>query len=109
MWTGLNSLVAGDVSLAGRTYLWMFPIYGLAFLLEPIHDRIRLWPPLARGSLWMVLFTGIEYLSGWLIRSITGSCPWDYSYARWNIDGLIRLDYLPLWFLAGFLYELVHR
>ena len=32
-------------------------------------------------------------------------CPWDYSRARSNIQGVIRLDYAPVWFLTGLLYE----
>ena len=34
-------------------------------------------------------------------------CPWDYSKARWNIKGVIRLAYAPVWFLTGLLYERV--
>lgn len=32
-------------------------------------------------------------------------CPWDYSHAKTNIDGVIRLDYAPLWMAAGLLFE----
>ena len=34
-----------------------------------------------------------------------GMCPWDYSHAKTNIDGVIRLDYAPLWMAAGLLFE----
>ena len=32
-------------------------------------------------------------------------CPWDYSQCRANIHGLIRLDFAPLWFAVGLLFE----
>lgn len=35
----------------------------------------------------------------------TGHLPWDYSHARLNVKGVIRLDYAPVWFLTGLLYE----
>ncbi|HEX3032267.1 MAG TPA: hypothetical protein VHS59_08500 [Bacillota bacterium] len=107
-WTGLASLISGDVRLSSNTYLWMFPIYGLAVFFEPVHDRVRAWHPLERGILWSLLFFGVEYFTGWLIRSITGVCPWDYSAAPWQVDGLIRLDFAPLWLVVGLMFEKVH-
>ncbi len=107
-WTGLGSLLAGDPRLTAKTYLWMFPIYGLAVFLEPVHDRIRPWPALARGSVWMLIFFAVEYLTGWLLRALVGASPWDYSAAGFNVHGLIRLDYAPVWFALGLIYEKVH-
>jgi uncharacterized membrane protein len=108
MWTGLSSLLHGDPALTGYTYLWMFPIYGSVVLLEPIHDRIRTWRWFTRGLVWMMIFWGIEYLSGGLIQLLTGSVPWDYGTRFPAIDRLIRLDFAPVWFGAGFLFEYVH-
>lgn len=107
-WTGLGSLIKGDVTLAGRTYIWMFPIYGMAIFLEPIHYLVRSWPFLARGFLYMLLIFAAEYLSGLLLRRTIGLCPWDYSHSPYSVDGLIRLDYAPAWFIAGLLFEQLH-
>src|SRR5262245_41968976 len=86
--------------LAGHTYLWMFPIYALlAVAFEPAHDAVRGWPWPLRGLLWMVGLFVVEYGAGWLLRRLTGRCPWDYTYARTSVHGLIRLDYAPAWFL----------
>lgn len=110
VWTGTGRfLERRDWDLQGRTYLWMFPIYGsAAFLLEPAHNLIRglAWP--VRGALWVLLIFGVEYLTGYLLRRATGRCPWDYSRARWSVHGLIRLDYAPAWLAVGFLFELLH-
>jgi uncharacterized membrane protein len=107
-WTGLGSLLSGDPRLTAKTYLWMFPIYGLAVFFEPVHDRIRPWPAPIRGLVWMLAFFAVEYLTGWLVRALVGASPWDYSGAVFNIHGLIRLDYAPVWFFLGLLYEKLH-
>jgi len=113
IWTSIRDRVRGrvdDWKLKGTTYLWMFPIYGsIALLYEPAHDAIRLWAWPLRGLGYMLGFFAIEYLTGWLLKRLTGSCPWDYS--RWSptsINGFIRLDYAPIWFLVGLGLESIH-
>lgn len=106
IWTGLGALVVGNWELPGFTYLWMFPIYGLAVFFEKIHDRIRALPLMARGVIWTITIFGVEYLSGWLLSELLGRCPWDYTGTTpYHIEGFIRLDYAPVWFLAGLLFE----
>ena len=99
-----------DWRLEGTTYLWMFPLYGLiAPLYEPVHDRLRSrsWP--VRGLVYTVGFFLVEFLGGAAIKRLIGVCPWDYSrHTRWHVRGLIRLDYAPIWFLAGLGLEPVH-
>ena len=87
LWTSIRDRVRGrvhDWRLQGTTYLWMFPIYGgaFAFLYEPAHDAIRSLEWLPRGLIYMLGFFAVEYLSGWLLKRFTGSCPWDYS--KWS-------------------------
>ena len=38
-----------------------------------------------------------------------GVCPWDYTGRHSNIDGLIRLDFAPLWFMTGLLFEQITK
>lgn len=106
-WTGLGALFRGDVSLTGKTYIWMFLIYGLAVLLEPVHNRIRDRSALVRGGIYVVLIFAIEYSTGWLLRTGLGVCPWHYD-SPFAVDNLIRIDYTPAWFIAGLLFEKVH-
>ena len=95
--------------LAGRTYLWMFPIYGLAALLfEPVHDALRARPWVARGLVYTAGIFAVEYVAGWALARLVGRCPWDYRYARWSVHGYIRLDYAPVWFAFGLFLERVH-
>ena len=99
---------AERLRLAGRSYLWMMPIYGVGLLaLEPVRDRVRAWHWGARGVLWMTAIFAVEYLAGVVIKTLTGRCPWDYSSLRWSVHGYIRLDYAPLWMLVGLFIERV--
>lgn len=102
--TALHSFRRRQFSLKGITSIWMFPIYGLAAFLAPLFRLLKGKPLLLRGFTYAACIFLVEYLSGSLLKR-KGICPWDYSKARWNIDGLIRLDYLPGWFLAGLLFE----
>ncbi len=106
-WTGFGALIRGDVKLTGQTYIWMFLIYGLAILLEPIHNHIRNWPTIMRGGIYTVLIFTIEYITGWLLKLVLGICPWHYD-TIYAVNGFIRLDYAPAWFVAGLLFEIVH-
>ncbi len=99
-----------DWSLQGRSYIWMFPIYGsAAFLFEPVHNSLRAlaWP--LRGLIYTAGLFAVEFASGWLLRRLTGRCPWDYSArARFHFHGLIRWDYAPFWFLFTLGLEQLH-
>ncbi|MCY1013495.1 hypothetical protein OV079_49805 [Nannocystis pusilla] len=127
LWTALSALITGvrgdlgdDVGLLklsreqrlrllGHTYLWMFPLYGAGGLLfERVHEAIRGWPWLGRGALWIVLIFIVEYVAGAALCRLTGRCPWDYSYSRYHLHGLIRFDYAPVWFAFGLALERVH-
>lgn len=110
LWTGMGAFLLGDWRLPGFTFLWMFPIYGLAVLMEPLHDQISSRPWYVRGLIWMAVIFGLEYFSGWALAAVLGRCPWDYSSVTpYHIRGLIRLDYAPAWFAVGLLFERLHH
>jgi uncharacterized membrane protein len=104
LFTSFGSLLHGDVRLVGQTSIWMFPIYGMAMLIGPIYHKINHWPILLRGIFYATAIMTVEFLSGSLLRLIS-ACPWDYSGTPHNILGLVRLDYFPVWFLAGLIFE----
>lgn len=107
IWTGLWSFAGGDFDMVGHTSLWMFFIYSAAgVLFEKIHERIRDKRWYERGLIWMYLIFVCEFLSGFLL-SIFGVHPWIYD-GTFNVLGLIRLDYAPVWFFVGLLFEMVH-
>lgn len=99
-----------DWRLVGHSYLWMFPIYGLlAPLGEPVHDALRSHFWLLRGLIYVLGIWAVEFATGWLLRKLIGRCPWDYSNFRWNVQGLITLEYAPVWFVLGLGFERLHH
>jgi uncharacterized membrane protein len=112
VWTAVTEKAWGkqrDWRLVGRTYLWMFPIYGLlAPLGEPLHNFLRPHSWLLRGLVYLIGIWLVEFLTGWLLRKLTGKCPWDYSHLPGSIQGLIALEYAPVWFIFGLGFERAH-
>ncbi|EET58551.1 hypothetical protein BRYFOR_09475 [Marvinbryantia formatexigens DSM 14469] len=104
LWTSLDSLRRGEFKLMGQSSIWMFPIYGMAAIIRPVSVLLRPLGVLKRGLLYMGGIFSMEYLTGSFLQK-RGICPWDYSDAKLNYHGLIRLDYAPLWFLTGLFYE----
>lgn len=121
MFTSIESILRHDWRLMGRTSLLMFPIYGMGALLGPIGNHVDQWlnvssgyqirtsdQAVRHGMIYMVLIFVAEYFSGAWLRA-RGICPWDYSGRHTNINGLIRLDFAPLWFATGLLFEQITK
>lgn len=108
IWTGFTSLTTGSKNLIGHTSVWMFFIYGAAvFLLEPIHYKIAPLNWFLRGCIWTVLIFAIEMASG-LVLKFLGIEAWNYDCPA-SVLGVIRLDYAPLWFSLGLIFEKIHN
>lgn len=110
-WTGLNSVSnwkSNDKTLSCRTSIWMFPIYGLAACLSPIYTKLKKRNALFRGGVYTTLIYLTEYITGTILKKY-GACPWDYSKSKFNIKGVIRFDYAPVWFFTGLLFEKLTR
>lgn len=105
-WTGLGSLLQKkkDRKLTCHTSLWMFPIYGMAAAIQPLSNKMKNQCALVRGGVYSLLILSTEYITGRLLKKLR-ACPWDYSKAKLSIDGVIRLDYILIWFFVGLLYE----
>ncbi|MDD7178138.1 MAG: hypothetical protein SPG09_11620 [Lachnospiraceae bacterium] len=104
VFTSLKGLHQHDHKLLGQTSIWMFPIYGCAALIKPMYHLIGRLPAAIRGGIYSAAIFAGEYVSGSILKK-HNCCPWDYSRARFNIRGVIRLDYAPLWMGAGLLFE----
>lgn len=90
----------------GKTSVWMFPIYGMASFLAPVCRFLKNKNAMFRGIIYTCCIFLAEFFTGTLLKKYN-VCPWDYSKAKLNIKGVIRIDYAPLWFLTGLLYEKV--
>lgn len=104
LWTSFEKFRRRDMKLIGNTSIWMFPIYGMASLFAPIYRFIKNANVVVRGFVYMLSIFTAEYATGYILKK-HNMCPWDYSKAKYNINGLIRLDYAPLWFLVGLVFE----
>jgi len=107
LWTGLASLTTKNYKLSSTTSLWMFFVYGMIAFLEPAFRFLAPMPLLLRGLLYAVCIFSGEFLTGSLLKRLA-VCPWDYSSAKYHIKGLIRIDYLPAWIVAGLIFERVY-
>ncbi len=94
----------------GPSTPWMLPIYALAQpLFEPVHAAVRARPMWQRGAVYAAGIFAVEAATGEALRRMTGRCPWDYSgRSRFAVGGVIRLDYAPLWAVAGLAAERLH-
>ncbi len=97
--------IARDSKAMGYTFLWMIPIYMLLVFIEPVSQLLLTWPWFLRGLVYLIFFWIAEYITGALIKKITGYCPWDYSYSRFSVHGYIRWDYAPVWFSFSLFVE----
>ncbi|MBE5921438.1 MAG: hypothetical protein E7269_01595 [Lachnospiraceae bacterium] len=104
LWTGMGSVKKKDAKCTGNTSLLMFPIYGMACLLKPIGKGIKEQPVVVRGAVYTLCIFAMEYISGSILKK-HNMCPWDYSDSKYNINGLVRLDYAPCWFSLGLIFE----
>jgi hypothetical protein len=115
-WTSIiNSIKVSDLKLTGKTYLWMFPVYAIVpliyILILPNFNHTNIF---FRGIIYMLAFYLLEFISGWLIKKLVKVSPWNYEgYSinifgkkyKSNLNGLICLEYAPIWFLYGILGE----
>ncbi len=104
LWTGLHAPLKRDRKLMGSTSLLMFPIYGMAGLISPIKKKLCRHNFFTRGLVYTGMIFSTEYLTGSLLKKHQ-MCPWDYSDCKHNYKGVIRIDYAPVWFIVGLIFE----
>ena len=104
IFTAFDSFRHRQFKLMGHTSIWMFPIYSLAALIYPVYKFIKWLPTFVRGMIYSAGFFFFEFLSGTFLKK-HDICPWDYSSVKSNIKGVIRLDFAPVWMVAGLIFE----
>jgi hypothetical protein len=57
-------------------------LHKIAPLFEPLHDAIRAWPFLLRGTIYAGCFWLVEYAAGCTLRRALGQCPWSAAFSR---------------------------
>lgn len=104
LFTSIESFRRRELKLKGNTSVWMFPIYGLGVLILPLHYLMQKRSPAFRGFFYAIAIFVVEFITGTYLKKHS-LCPWDYSKSKWNVDGVIRLDYAPIWFCTGLIFE----
>jgi len=107
IWTGLGSLKNKDLKATSKSSIWMFFIYGMASFFTPLIDIILPFHWAVRGLIYAFIIFALEYIFGRALKR-WDACPWDYSHIRFNVHGVIRLDYLPVWAFVGFFMEYIY-
>lgn len=96
-----------DRRLAGHSSLWALPMYATAiYLMESLKARLlaQHCPLPVRLMAYTVFIYLWEFSWGAGLR-VLGACPWDYSGYRYNLGGLVTLEYALPWAVAAFLAE----
>lgn len=102
-----NWYYARDQRLLGYTSLWALLIYSSAifvmeFLSTWLHQRHC--PLLLRVTVYTLFIYLWEFSWGYMLR-LMEACPWDYSDFKYNLIGLVTLEYAVPWALAALLAE----
>ena len=105
--TGLWQLRNKNMRLTSTTSIWMFFIYGMVVVLEPFFRVLAPTNFLFRSLVYATCIYVGEFAAGMLLKKAR-ICPWDYSHCPVHVKGVIRLDYLPAWMLAGLIFERVY-
>ena len=93
------------IRLMGYSYIWMFPIYGLAgIVFPPVLRIIGNWNILLRMCAYAAGILAVEFVTGWFLDTVTGQCPWEYKEG-WHSMGYMRIDFFPFWAVFGLLVE----
>lgn len=106
-WTSIfNYKKTKNKKFIGKTSLWMFPIYAIVPLIYIfVLNYLFFLSIFLRGIIYMIFFYILEYISGYLIKKITKTTPWNYKNKKYNLKGLICLEYVPVWYIYGILGE----
>lgn len=102
-----NLIDTGSVELRGCSSIWSLGIYCAATVsMEKISALLRPlgWPLAAIAFAHMCCMYVCEFTSGCFLRAI-GACSWDYGDFMFNLAGLVTLEYAPLWYLLGVIFE----
>ncbi|XP_008274746.1 transmembrane protein 229b-like [Stegastes partitus] len=94
-----------DRRLAGHSSLWALPMYATAIYLMESLRAVLLARSLPVRLTAYTMFIYFWELSWGLGLRLLGACPWDYSNYRYNLGGLVTLEYAVPWAVAALIAE----
>lgn len=111
-----------NFKLYGVSSAWMLPIYGsIIFIVLFVQTYFSSLNLIFRGLIYMILIYALEYVSGYILRLFNIEV-WNYNKnetyctgnkvcihvtekRKHNLNGLICLNYAPIWFVEGLIAE----
>ena len=96
IWTAFHGIKSKNNKFIGYTSIIMFPIYGLASVIKPISLKLKKMkmPTIIRGIVYSIGIFMVELITGSILKK-----------TKYNINGVIRIDYAPLWCIVGVIFE----
>ena len=100
--------------LEGFVSVYMIPLhgFGVLFILEPLCVAVSSWPLPVRFVMYAVVISAVEAGWGWFLDKVLGFYTWDYyAHSKYRVfrRGYTLWTLVPLWGLAGVLFERVTR
>src|SRR5258706_4938794 len=118
LFTGISSVLKGNLKATSCSYLWAPPVYGTTVLVLDLLRQGLGWPFWAMAPIYVAVFYLAEALSGLAIKAITGwlqarwpsfhgggVVPWEYPKSTWAPAGLVNFKYLPFWLFLALLFD----
>ncbi len=92
----------------GVSSIWSFFIYGFGTFIagEVVRKHMGKVSLLLRGVVYVIITYLWEFSWG-LLLDYFNARSWDYSEFRFNIMGLITLEYIPVWYFAALYGEAI--
>ncbi|XP_076017018.1 transmembrane protein 229B-like isoform X2 [Genypterus blacodes] len=96
-----------DRRLVGHSSLWALPMYATAiYVMESLRAKLlALHHSLPVRLITYTLFIYLWEFSWGVGLRLMGACPWDYSAYRYNLGGLVTLEYALPWGVASLIVE----
>ncbi|KAL1420006.1 hypothetical protein MTO96_024714 [Rhipicephalus appendiculatus] len=106
----VDLFASGNLALRGWSSVWALIIYSVAaVIMEKIRDVLkpRGYPLAVIAFAHMCCMYLCEFTSGCILKPF-GACYWTYEGFRFNIAGLVTLEYAPLWYFLGVVFEIFY-
>ena len=99
-----------NFAFKGYSSLWSFLIYGsCSFCGEQVYfyskKRLSIF---LRGLIYIQMAYTWEFIGGLILNQFSART-WDYTHYKYDVMGLIALEYAPLWFCSGLMQEFFYE
>jgi len=108
VFTGLYSLLSGNLKLTCQTSLWMILVYGTARCLFDYIGMTLHYNRFIMGCIYTPLIYLQEFAWGFLFLKVLKKRLWDYGGSKITPMGLINFFYFPAWFVLALFFDKIN-